>query len=179
MEYFKTGFEGLYYVKSNVFEDSRGGFIKTYMQSEFKRHGLSTNFKEICYSISKKNVIRGMHFQIPPCAHHKYVHVIMGRALDVVIDLRKASGTYGKFFSMELSEENKISLYIPIGFAHGFKSLEHNTVFLYNASTEHDPACDKGIRYNSFGFDWGDGECFLSERDLCCTETLESFISPF
>lgn len=168
--------EGLRLIHNFNNEDLRGEFIKVYSEEVFQHHRLPFEVKETYYSISKKNVIRGMHFQTPPCEHEKLVHVIKGSVLDVVLDLRKESNTYGQYISVYLDEKEKKALYIPKGFAHGFKSLEDDTVMLYQVSFGYVPECDKGIRWNSFGFDWKTDNPIVSKRDndLCKFENFNS-----
>jgi len=182
MKILKTELNDVYIIKNQTFSDSRGKFIKIYNKDLFDDFNLDIDFKEQYYSISNKNVIRGMHFQLPPYNHTKLVSVIRGKAQDVILDLRKSSNTYGKFTVIELSENDKISVYIPSGFAHGFKSLENKTIMLYNVSTVYNKECDTGILWNSFGFDWNiegeRGDFILSDRDKSFIE-LKNFRSPF
>jgi dTDP-4-dehydrorhamnose 3,5-epimerase len=133
-----------------------------------KRDGTIVDFdiRESYFSISKRNVIRGMHFQLPPNDHEKLVYVPHGAILDVVVDLRKNSPTYGKYISIELSDQNKKSIFIPKGFAHGFKSLFDDTITVYNVATEYSSIADSGIHYNSFGFDWEIKHPIVSPRDV-------------
>lgn len=161
-------------------KDNRGVFVKTFNRNAFIELKLNFEIRESYFSISKRNVIRGMHFQLPPHDHEKLVYVPRGAILDVVVDLRKKSPTYGKYISVELSDQNKKSIFIPKGFAHGFKSLRDNTITVYNVATEYNSTVDSGIHYNSFGFDWKLENPILSKRDLEFEE-LESFFSlnPF
>ncbi len=165
MKKIETGFEGLYIIQHRVFQDNRGLFIKTYNKSAFKELGLTLNIVERYYSVSHKNVIRGMHFQTPPSDHIKLVNVIQGAILDVVLDIRKKSATYGKFFHVELKVIEGKTIYIPKGFAHGFRAMEDNTIVEYNQTTEYAPDSDDGILYNSFGFNWGIDNAIVSKRD--------------
>jgi dTDP-4-dehydrorhamnose 3,5-epimerase/CDP-3, 6-dideoxy-D-glycero-D-glycero-4-hexulose-5-epimerase len=178
MKIIDTGFEGLYLLEGNVFEDLRGLFLKTFNQSVFSDLGLETNYKERYYSKSHKNVIRGMHFQIPPFDHIKIVNVLQGSILDVVVDLRKKSPTYKTYFSIELNDNNGRFLYIPKGFAHGFKALTDNAIVEYNQTTEYSKECDCGIRWDSFGFDWQVSNPVISERDSNF-QSLNDYSSPF
>ena len=120
MNIIPTDFEGLFIIETINFQDNRGSFQKLFNYDLFVENGLRTDFKEFYYSISKKNVIRGMHFQLPPFEHTKLVYVSRGKIRDVVIDIRKQSDTYGKCFSIELDDQKAYCLYIPAGFAHGF-----------------------------------------------------------
>ena len=161
-----TDFEGLKIIETNNFLDERGLFHKFFSKENFAALGLDTDFKESYYSINKKSVIRGMHFQIPPADHTKLVYVTSGKIIDVCLDIRKNSKTYGKAFSVKLSGETAKCIYIPKGFAHGFVSLEDNTCVHYLQTTCYNKECDKGISYDSFGYDWGVKNPIVSARDL-------------
>lgn len=158
--------------------DIRGSFIKLYNETEFEKHGLCTHFSEEYYSVSHKDTIRRMHFQTPPYQHAKLIHVIRGSVVDVIIDLRKDSPDYKKFIAIQLSGNKPKSIYIPEGFAHGFKCLEDNTIMIYNTSTVYNSESDSGILYESIGYDWNVDDPILSERDKTFC-TLEEFDSPF
>lgn len=173
-----TFISGLKFIHLKDFKDQRGSFIKVFNEEFFKENGLETNFKESYYSISAKNVIRGMHFQVPPAEHTKLVYLNSGGILDVVLDLRKASETYGKFFSIELTVSNPVLIYIPIGCAHGFLSLEDNSMVTYLQTTCYHPSSDSGIRYDSFGFKWPSNAVIVSQRDKAFN-ALNNFSSPF
>uniref|UniRef100_UPI00298DB5A8 dTDP-4-dehydrorhamnose 3,5-epimerase family protein n=1 Tax=Treponema sp. TaxID=166 RepID=UPI00298DB5A8 len=174
----ETNFEGLKIIETNHFQDARGVFHKFFSKDDFSSLGLDTDFKESYYSINKKNVIRGMHFQIPPADHTKLVYVTSGRIIDVCLDIRKKSKTYGKYFSVELSGDVPRAIYIPKGFAHGFVSLEDNTCVNYLQTCCYVQECDCGIRYDSFGFEWGVKEPIISARDLQHPR-FENFDTPF
>lgn len=161
----QTAFEGVYIINNFVAQDERGTFVKTYNKQGFENDGLHFEIRESYFSISHKNVIRGMHFQLPPSDHEKLVYVPLGSIVDVVVDLRKESQTYKQFISIELSAANRKSIFIPKGLAHGFKSMEDNTITVYNVGTEYNPTCDQGILFNSFGFDWQLAEVIMSSRD--------------
>lgn len=178
MELINTPFEGLYVLQTVNFIDNRGGFQKLYNEEFFRENGLECDFKEIYYSVNKKNVIRGMHFQTPPYDHVKMVHVSKGRILDVVVDIRKSSETYGKCFSIELDDQQGRYLYIPKGFAHGFLSLEDGAIVNYAQTTCYSKENDCGIDSLSIGFDWGVENIIRSGRDLTFEE-LFVFNSPF
>ena len=178
MELIKTNFEGLFIIQHRVFSDVRGLFIKTYNQEIFNKLGIDLDVKERYYSASHKNVIRGMHFQTPPEDHIKLVTVISGKILDVVLDIRKQSPTYGKCFNINLNATDGKTLLIPKGFAHGFLAMENNTIVEYNQTTGYAPNNDAGINYNSFGFDWNTSDPIISERDLSF-EKFNKFKTPF
>lgn len=166
MEIENTFIPGLKLIHLNEFKDNRGSFIKVFNHDFFTENGLETDFKESYYSISAKNVIRGMHFQIPPFEHTKLVYLNQGKIIDAVLDIRKASPTFGQYFSIELNTEIPILVYIPIGCAHGFLSLEDNTMVTYLQTSCYNNACDKGIKYSSFEMNWEIENPIISERDL-------------
>lgn len=178
MKLIDTPIHGLKILEPKIFEDSRGCFIKTYNNNFFQTQGLNLAIKESYYSISRKDVIRGMHFQTPPYDHIKIVYVPSGKINDVVLDIRKNSPTYGDYFTIELSGENGKILIIPKGLAHGFKSLEDNTNVTYMQTSCYSPNNDYGIHYDSFGFDWEISNPQLSDRDLSFPD-LNIFDSPF
>lgn len=178
MKIIQTQFEGLYVLETNNFKDDRGSFQKIFNYDFFKENCLETDFKEFYYSINIKGVRRGMHFQIPPYDHAKVVYVSIGKILDVVLDLRRDSSTYEKFFSIELNDQDARYLYIPKGFAHGFLSLKDNTIVNYAQTSCYQKNCDCGIDADSFGFDWGVETPIVSERDLSFP-LLRDYNSPF
>ncbi|HFU74885.1 MAG TPA: dTDP-4-dehydrorhamnose 3,5-epimerase [Arcobacter sp.] len=178
MEFVKTEIEGLYLIKPKILEDNRGKFIKTFHLDTLKDHGLQGDFKEGYYSMSQKNVLRGMHFQTSPEDHEKLVYVPRGSILDVVLDIRKNSPTYGKYVSQQLNADNGYIFYIPKGCAHGFLSLEDNTNVTYMQTTMYAPNNDGGINCHSFGFDWGIKNPIVSERDLSF-DNFSDFDTPF
>jgi len=165
MKIIKTAFDDLYIMEYGSFKDGRGEFVKTIHEETFASHGLNHQYTESFYSVSKKNVIRGMHFQIPPADHVKLVYVVTGAIIDVVLDIRKESLTFGQVFSLALNSQNRKGIYIGKGFAHGFLSLEDNTTVEYHTSTSQDRALEAGIKYDSFGFDWKTPQPVISERD--------------
>ena len=156
----------------------RGRFVKIFHEPSYTALGLETNFAEEYYSVSHKNVIRGLHFQVPPMDHVKMVYCLEGHALDVVLDLRVGSPTYGQFEVFELNSSNSNSIYIPKGMAHGFCALSENTIMVYKVSTVYSPAHDAGILWNSADIPWPTSDAVLSERDQSFP-TLAQFKSPF
>lgn len=174
----ETGLAGLKVIETQHFIDERGVFHKFFSRDEFMGLGLEHDFCEDYYSINKKNVIRGMHFQIPPSDHVKLVYVTSGKIIDVCLDIRKNSQTYGKFFSVELSGDVAKCIYIPKGFAHGFISLEDNTCVHYLQTSCYNKECDCGIAYDSFGYDWNCQTPVVSGRDLA-HQKFKDFKSPF
>ena len=169
----ETEIAGLLVISYKKFTDNRGNFVKSFQQSK-----ISMNIAESFYSISSKDVIRGMHFQQPPYDHSKLVFVICGKITDVVIDLRKNSKTFGQYLSISLSADNNKAIYIPSGFAHGFIAEEDNTITNYFVSSEYNSKADSGVRWNSFGFDWGISDPIVSDRDQAFP-LLSDFSSPF
>lgn len=178
MKVLSTNFPGLFVIELFKFQDERGEFVKVFSEKTFVASKLNANFKEFFFSISRKDVIRGMHFQLPPFAHEKIVFVISGAILDVVVDLRKNTKTYGKVFSKILSAENRNAIYIPKGMAHGFKALENNSIVGYFTTTEYSKEHDTGIRWDSINFDWQCNNPIISERDKSFIR-LEDFKTPF
>ena len=173
-----TELEGVYVIDNFNTADERGLFVKTFNSNTFKENILDFKIRESYYSVSKKNVIRGMHFQLPPHDHEKIVYVPKGSILDVILDLRKKSKTYKKYISVTLSDENKKSIFIPKGLAHGFKSLENDTITVYNVATEYNSKADMGVRFDSFGFNWDTEEPILSQRDNAF-DFFNEFKTPF
>lgn len=148
-----------------AFPDDRGLFVKTFHRSSLQAAGISFELRESYFSISKKGVIRGMHFQLPPYQHSKIVFCPVGAILDVLLDLRKGSPTYGQYCARELSAENHQAFFIPEGFAHGFKALTEGAMTYYLVSSEYDRDSDTGVRWDSFGFDWAEAQAVISQRD--------------
>lgn len=174
----KTSIEGLLILQTANFQDERGSFQKLFNYDFFAEHGLATDFKEFYYSVNRKNVVRGMHFQTPPFELAKLVYVSQGRIMDAVLDLRKESATYGKVFTIEMDAEQGKYLYIPIGMAHGYISLEDNTIVNYAQTSCYDREHDCGIDSMSVGIDWGVNEPIRSGRDITFPKLVD-FDSPF
>jgi len=170
---------GCYLIQNNEFRDNRGSFVKTYHAGTYKEMGIRFDMQEEFFSVSKKNVLRGMHFQVPPHDHNKLVYCSAGLVLDVLLDLRMGPN-YGKALSVELSAENPCAVFIPKGVAHGFLSLSDDSMMVYKTDTVHDPASDRGILWNSFGFIWPTTEvdAIISDRDKSHSE-FAVFSSPF
>ena len=164
----KSYIEGLYILDPLVFEDTRGVFFETFNLQNFKKKiGLEVEFVQDNESISKQNVLRGLHFQLPPFAQGKLVRVVSGKAIDIAVDLRKNSPTYGKHEIVELSSENKKQFWIPPGFAHGFVALEENTIFNYKCTNYYSPVSERTIQWNDplLNIDWEVSEPIISEKD--------------
>ena len=178
MKLINTKIKGAFILLGQFKEDDRGGFCKLYNEDIFKLNNLDFEHKEVYYNCSNQNVIRGMHFQTPPYDHKKLIKCISGRILDVILDIRKESPTYLKYDMIKLNENDGKSIFLPKGIAHGFLSLEDNTIVLYNVSTVYNSNYDKGILWNSFGFDWPSNNPILSKRDQDL-QHINEFKSPF
>lgn len=171
---------GLYLIKPKVFEDHRGHFFESFREDVLKENGVETNFVQDNQSLSQKGILRGLHFQAPPFAQGKFVRVIKGAVLDVALDIRKNSETYGKFVCVELTEKNYNMLYIPPGFAHGFVTLEDNTIFTYKCTDYYHPEVEGGVLWNSpeLNIPWNIENPVLSAKDIALP-TFSEFVSPF
>ncbi|MBA3829494.1 MAG: dTDP-4-dehydrorhamnose 3,5-epimerase family protein [Taibaiella sp.] len=161
-----------------AFADNRGTFVKTFHDTSFQEMGIHFTLKESYFSLSHKDVIRGMHFQLPPHHHSKIVFCPQGAIMDVIVDLRKGSPTFGRCYAQELSATNNLAYYIPEGFAHGFRTLTDNAITYYLVSSEYSQPHDTGIRYDSVGYDWQVTHPVISPRDLSFSP-LSDFDSPF
>jgi dTDP-4-dehydrorhamnose 3,5-epimerase/CDP-3, 6-dideoxy-D-glycero-D-glycero-4-hexulose-5-epimerase len=160
-----TDFNDLFVLEYDTFKDNRGEFVKTMHKETFETNKLNFHFFESFYSISKKNVFRGMHFQFSPHDHDKLVYVVKGAIIDVVLDLRFKSPTFGKHFSIELTELNKKGIYIGKGFAHGFLSLENDTIVEYHTTTVQNKESEGGVKWDSFGCKLPINDPIVSQRD--------------
>ncbi len=155
-------------VKPKVFGDNRGFFLESYKKSDFYANGIDVEFNQDNHSKSTKGVLRGLHYQANPHGQAKLVRCAKGRIYDVAVDIRPSSKTFGQYVKVELTEENKHMLYIPVGFAHGFVALTDEVEILYKASGEYAPQADRGIIWNDkdINIDWNiDFEPLLSEKD--------------
>jgi dTDP-4-dehydrorhamnose 3,5-epimerase len=177
MEILKELLPGCFLLKPIRFEDQRGSFVKTYHEDLYKTLGVNLNIQEEFYSVSRKNVIRGMHFQLPPQAHDKLVYCTRGVVTDVLLDLRMGPG-YGRVASARLSGESAHLLFIPSGIAHGFVALTDEALMLYKTSSVHAPKFDSGIRWDSFSFEWRVDNPIISSRDQQHPNFSE-FVTPF
>ena len=164
----KTTIEGLLILKPSIFYDDRGSFFESYNQNRFKELGITEEFVQDNQSCSAKGVIRGLHFQKPPYAQAKLVRVVKGAVLDVAVDLRSNSFTYGQHVSVLLSEENQLQFFIPVGFAHGFIALEDDTLFCYKCSAFYHKDSESTIRFDdpTLNIDWGIKDFIVNEKDL-------------
>ena len=169
MRLVKTNISDLIIIEPTVFGDNRGYFLESYNQKKFNKVIGKTSFLQDNESKSVKGVLRGLHFQKPPFAQAKLVRCIEGRVIDVALDIRKGSPTYGMHFSIELSGENKRQLFIPRGFAHGFAVLSETAVFAYKVDNIYAPKYDSGIKYNDndLNINWSltENEVQLSTKD--------------
>lgn len=180
MQIIETEIPDLLIIKPQVFEDDRGYFFESYNLEKFVNAGIDVNFVQDNESKSMKNVLRGLHFQAPPFAQGKLVRVMRGAVLDVAVDLRKESPTYGKWASIVLTESNKFMYWIPAGMAHGFLTLEDNTVFFYKCTNVYNKPSEGSIRWNdpSLGIKWGIENPILSAKDQTAP-LFELFTTPF
>lgn len=174
----ETNIPGVFEVELFHAADERGTFIKNLHRTTLEKHGLNGRFDEGFYSVNKKGAIRGMHFQHPPYDHSKIVYCTSGRLLDVILDIREGSPTYGKTAVIELSATNFRAAYLPSGVAHGFAVLEDHTVMHYLTETMHELQADDGIHFGSFGFEWPVEIPVVSERDQSF-QAFASFQTPF
>ena len=156
MEIIQTGIKDLVIVKPQIFEDARGFFFETYNEKRYKEMGINANFVQCNQSKSCYGVIRGLHYQLAPHSQSKLVSVTVGKVFDVAVDLRKNSPTFGQWYGVELSEENKLQFFIPKGFAHGFSVLSEKAIFSYTCDEFYAPQADRGIMYNdpTLNIDW-------------------------
>lgn len=173
-----TKLEGCYEIQPVVRGDARGNFIKSFHESAFKELSLATDYPEQYHSMSVKSVVRGLHFQTPPAEHEKLVFCMAGKVMDVALDLRKKSKTYGKFHIFTISAEKGNMVYLPKGMAHGFCTLSDKAVMMYMVTSQYAPENDSGILWNSAGIPWPVEHPVLSERDQSFV-TLDAFNSPF
>lgn len=169
MKVFKTEIDGVFIIEPVVFEDERGYFFESYNQEDLKKQGIDYNFIQDNQSKSRYGTVRGIHFQKGEYAQAKLVRVLEGKVLDVAVDLRRGSPTFGKHVAVELSAENRRQLMIPRGFGHGFSVLSDTAVFAYKCDNVYNKASEGGLRYNdpALGIDWkiDADKAILSEKD--------------
>jgi len=175
-----TSIEGLFVLEPHIFKDERGYFYETYQFLKFKDMGISDVFVQDNQSASVKGTLRGLHFQKPAFDQSKLVRVVRGKVLDVAVDIRKGSPTYGKYEMVELSAENHFQFYIPSGFAHGFLALEDDTIFTYKCSNYYDKASEGGLLWSdpTIAIDWNYSNPLVSAKDQILP-VLSEFDSPF
>ena len=180
MEVIETKIKGLLIINPKVFGDARGYFFESYNQPVFKSHGIDIEFIQDNQSLSNAGVLRGLHFQAPPYDQGKLVRVIKGSVLDVAVDIRKDSPTYGQHYAIELNEENKTMFYIPAGFAHGFLTLKDQTIFSYKCTNIYHKDSEGCVLWNDkdLNIKWDIENPLLSDKDIQGTP-FKDFISPF
>jgi dTDP-4-dehydrorhamnose 3,5-epimerase len=180
MQIRETPIAGLKIIEPTVFRDSRGYFFENFRSSYFSDMDLDVSFVQENESKSNKGVLRGLHLQSPPYGQTKLIRVVSGAILDVAVDMRKASPSFGQHFSLELNEENKISFFVPEGFAHGFYCLEDNTIVQYKCSSYYHKASEVGILWSDphINVIWPSGDRIVSEKDEILPN-FKSFNSPY
>lgn len=180
MEINKTPIDGLLVIKPSVFKDTRGYFFEPYNKQRFFDAGITHEFVQDNQSYSHLGALRGLHFQAPPFEQGKLVRVITGAVLDVVVDIRKTSATYGQHYAVELTEENMLQFWIPPGFAHGFATLKDNTIFEYKCTNFYNKASEGGIIWNdpTLKINWGLQNPIVSDKDQLL-KPINQLISPF
>ena len=168
MEIIKTHIEGLLVIKPKIFGDDRGYFFESWSRESFAKNGLDLDFVQDNQSLSSKGVLRGLHFQNPPFSQGKLVRVIKGSVLDIAVDIRKESATYGQHFSIELTAKNKTIFWIPPGFAHGFVTLEDDTIFTYKCTGVYNAKSEGSLLWSDadLNIDWGPISPLVSDKDL-------------
>jgi len=182
MNFTKTSIEGLFIIEPRVFKDGRGYFFESYSKAKFKEGGIDIDFVQDNQSFSHKGTVRGLHAQFAPHAQAKLVRVIQGRVLDVAVDVRKNSPTYGKYETVELSAENQLQFLIPEGFLHGFATLEDNTIFAYKVNNYYAKECETGVIWNdpTLAINWGvdPADALISPKDELLP-TFADYVTPF
>jgi dTDP-4-dehydrorhamnose 3,5-epimerase len=182
MKFIKTAIPDVYIIEPSVFGDDRGYFLESFNLEKFEENMFPIKFIQDNESKSSRGVLRGLHFQKPPYAQAKLVRCIKGCVIDVAVDIRKGSPTYGKHISVELSGKNKRQLFVPRGFAHGLSVLSESAVFAYKVDNRYVPESDSGIRYDDKGLniDWGlkeeDVQLSFKDKEL---ESFKNLDSPF
>lgn len=168
MEIIETALPGLLILQPDVFADERGYFMETFRSDFFNKIGSELTFVQDNESKSKANVLRGLHFQLPPFEQGKLVRVISGAVLDVAVDIRRNSATFGQWVALKITAENKKQMWIPPGFAHGFLTLEDDTIFAYKCTNYYDKSSERSIRWNDprIGIEWDANDPILSIKDM-------------
>ena len=180
MRIIDTPIADLLVIEPKVWKDDRGYFYESFREDFFKEINIDLSLVQDNQSLSQKGTIRGLHFQAPPFEQGKLVRVLQGSVLDVVVDIRKKSPTYGQSFAIELNDQNHLQLWIPPGFAHGFSTLADQTIFCYKCSNYYHKASEGGICFNdeTLAIDWKVPAIHVSEKDYLLP-TFKDFISPF
>ncbi len=182
MKVVRNHISGLLTLEPSVFEDDRGYFIESFNKTAFKdATGVDVDFVQDNESMSNKDVLRGMHFQIPPFAQDKLLRVVRGSVIDVAVDLRQNSPTFGEYAKVLLSAKNKKQFFVPKGFAHGFLVLEDHTIFSYKCSNFYDRDSERSLKWDdpAIGIDWEVNEPILSYKDRETEQRLEDFSTTF
>lgn len=164
----KTFIKGLIVIQPDIFPDERGYFFESYNKQKYAAEGIDFNFVQDNISKSKKGTVRGLHYQIGEYAQGKLCSVVSGTVLDIALDIRFGSPTFGKYFSCELNEESKLQFWIPSGFAHGFSVLSDEAIFSYKCTAPYNKSSERSILYNDpqLKIDWGIDKPIISEKDL-------------
>jgi dTDP-4-dehydrorhamnose 3,5-epimerase len=180
MEIIEEPLPGILVIKAKVFADERGHFFESFRKDLFESKGVPVNYVQDNQSLSNKGIIRGLHYQVPPFAQDKLVRVISGSVLDVMVDIRKSSPTYGQSYSIELTGENFLMVFIPKGFAHGFETLADKTIFTYKCTDYYHPASEGGVAWDSpeLSLPWRTKNPILSEKDKN-NVYFKDFVTPF
>ncbi|MBM3400747.1 MAG: dTDP-4-dehydrorhamnose 3,5-epimerase [Bacteroidetes bacterium] len=182
MNFIETKIKDLLIIEPKIWKDDRGYFYESYNKDAFDKAGIHANFVQDNQSLSQKGTLRGLHAQSDPFAQGKLVRVIKGRVIDVAVDIRKTSGTYGQHVEIELSEENRLMLWVPPGFLHGFLTLDDNTIFTYKVTNFYDKNSEFGVVWNDsdLKINWGKSsqEIILSEKDKILP-AFKDLDSPF
>lgn len=174
----QTSIPGCFQIFPQIIRDNRGSFIKTFHKDVFASNDLITEFAEEYYSVSRRGVLRGMHFQTPPHEHFKVVYCLAGKVLDAIVDLRMGSPTYQQYATFELSAEIGNILYIAPGMAHGFYAMTNEATLQYKVTSIYNPDFDRGIRWDSAGIPWLNSAPIISDRDSFFP-AMADFDSPF
>ena len=178
MKFVATVITGCYQIIPDIRRDDRGNFVKVFHRDIFSQHGLATEYAEEYYSASHRNVVRGLHFQTPPHDHAKLVYCVQGSVMDVALDLRRGSPTFGQHLMLELSAQNGHMLYLPPGLAHGYCTTSEPALMVYKVTTTYAPNHDTGLAWDSANIDWPIKDPIMSERDRSFG-TLAEFDTPF
>ncbi|MDY0015383.1 MAG: dTDP-4-dehydrorhamnose 3,5-epimerase [Bacteroidales bacterium] len=180
MEIIPTTISDLFIIYPTIYKDQRGHFFESYNKKTFASYGLIADFVQDNQSLSAKNVIRGLHFQRPPYAQTKLVRVISGAAMDVAVDIRKDSSSYGKYVNVLLTAAENTIFWIPEGFAHGFIALENDTILHYKTTNYYNKESEDALLWSDIhlNIDWGISTPIISEKDACAA-SFKDFVSPF
>ena len=175
MTYTKTPIPDVWIIEPEVFTDSRGYFMEVFKQADFEQHIGNIHFVQENESCSTKGVLRGLHYQLAPFAQAKLVRIIEGAVLDVAVDIRQGSPTFGQYVAVELSSQNRRQLFIPCGFAHGFRVISDKVIFTYKVDNPYNPKAERGIQYNdpAIGINWN-----IKPNDAVCLSDKDKTLPP-